>query len=388
MKLLNVVKKSSKEQLRSIWIFILTVSMAPIFILIYYLNLESSRPHYEVLVLNNDIGTIAPAAAINYGERILDDVKRIAASNPDIPLTIKIAAGRSEAIAEINNRKADALIVIPENFSHAIEQWTVSDPPQAIAVEFVGDLTNVAYIISAVWANEILTDYVHQLSQSPRLLSITETSLGSSGSTDDFDLFIPGLLILAIIMLMFSAAIAFVTEVENKTMIRIKLSRVSTLEYLAGVSLVQIVIGIISLLLTLIMAIALGFNYSGSFGLVLLIAILTGISIVAFSLIVAAVTKTANEVLIFGNFPLFLFMFFSGAAFPIQGKELFSIAGYPMTFQGLMSATHSISALKKVLILNMGLGDILPELIVLLCLTAVYFVIGGWAFKRRHMRVL
>ena len=108
---------------------------------------------------------------------------------------------------------------------------------------------------------------------------------------------------------------------------------------------------------------------------------------IAFSLILAAITKTVNEVLIVGNFPLFLFMFFTGAAFPMKGKELFSIAGYSLTLQGLMSPTHSVSALRKVLILDMGLKDILPEILALLFLTVLYFGIGVWAFQRRHMRI-
>jgi hypothetical protein len=78
--------------------------------------------------------------------------------------------------------------------------------------------------------------------------------------------------------------------------------------------------------------------------MLLLIAVLASISIVAFSLILAAVTKTVNEVLIVGNFPLFLFMFFTGAAFPMKGNELFNVAGYAITIQGLMSPTHAINA--------------------------------------------
>ena len=73
--------------------------------------------------------------------------------------------------------------------------------------------------------------------------------------------------------------------------------------------------------------------------------------------------------------------------FPIEGQELFSIAGYPITLQGLMSPTHSISALKKVMIMNLGLKDVLPEISLLIVLTLVYFVIGVWAFQRRHMKV-
>jgi ABC-2 type transport system permease protein len=104
---------------------------------------------------------------------------------------------------------------------------------------------------------------------------------------------------------MFSATIAIVTEVEQKTIIRLKLSKLSVVEYLSGVSLVQILIGIISVLLTLLVAVWLGFSSSGSFTLLISVVILASISIIAFSLIVAALTKTVNEVLIVGNFPLF-----------------------------------------------------------------------------------
>jgi ABC-2 type transport system permease protein len=188
-------------------------------------------------------------------------------------------------------------------------------------------------------------------------------------------------------MLMFSATIAIVTEVEHKTIIRLKLSKLTAIEYLSGVSAVQVLIGIISVLLTLLVAVMLGFDFSGSIALLIFIAVLTSISMIAFSLIVAALTKSVNEVLVVGNFPLFLFMFFTGAAFPIKGTALFSLAGYPITLQGLMSPTHAISALNKVLIMRMGLKDILPEMVALTAITIIYFAVGVWAFRRRHMKV-
>ncbi len=122
---------------------------------------------------------------------------------------------------------------------------------------------------------------------------------------------------------MFSASIAIISEVETNTMLRLKLSKLRAWEYLAGVSIVQVVIGIIAIFLTLAVAVAMGFDLHGSLITLTLIAVLTSISIVAFSLIIAAATKTANEILIVGNFPLFLFMFFTGAAFPIKAKALF-----------------------------------------------------------------
>jgi lipopolysaccharide export LptBFGC system permease protein LptF len=35
----------------------------------------------------------------------------------------------------------------------------------------------------------------------------------------------------------------------------------------------------------------------------------------------------------------------------------------------------------------MGLQDILPEIIALLTITLIYFLIGAWAFRRRHMTI-
>jgi len=102
---------------------------------------------------------------------------------------------------------------------------------------------------------------------------------------------------------------------------------------------------------------------------------------------IAVVTKSAGEVLVVGNFPMFLFMFFTGAAFPIKSESLFSIAGYPLTIQGLMTPSHAISALNKTLIMNMDIRSIIPEIVSILVLTLLYFIIGAVIFKRRHLRL-
>ena len=388
MKLISVINKSFKEQIRNFWIFILTISMAPFFVFVYYLIIETSKPHYEILLINQDKGIAYQNQKLNHGDDLLEFTKTVDKDTFNIPLTVNIIESRSDAILKLKNRKADALVIIPEDFSEYLQNVIVWDSNKNINIEFIGDLTNVKYMISAIWANEMLNEFVFQVVQKPRLIEIKETGLGLSGHIDDFDLIVPGILILSIIMLMFTATVAIVDEVENKTIVRLKLSQVSTFEFLSGISIVQIGVGLISILLTYIVAVWLGFDYVGSFGIIILIAILTSISIIAFSLIIAAITKTVNEVMIVGNFPLFLFMFFTGAAFPLKGTALFTIAGYPISLQGFMSPTHSISALNKVLVMNMELNDIIPEITVLIILTILYFFIGVWAFKKRHMKIL
>lgn len=389
MRTSGVIKKSIKEQLRNFWILLLTVTMAPFFIYIYYLINETTKPRFDLLVLNQDQGVTISGGKRNYGGDLIESIKKIEQAVSAIPITLKEIGSRAEAINRLKNREADVLAIIPGNFSECLHNLTVSKDGAGagVSVELVGDLTNMNYIVGAVCADEVINDYVFDVSGRTRPVRIIETALGMSGHVDDFDLYVPGILILSLIMLMFSATIAIVTEVENKTIIRLKLSKLTALEFLAGVGFVQVLVGIISVLLTLIAAVSLGFRFSGSSWILLLLAVLTSISIIAFSLILAAITKTVNEVLIVGNFPLFLFMFFTGAAFPMQGKELFSLAGYPVTVQGLMSPTHAIIALKKVLIMNMSLQDILPEISALILLTIIYFLVGVWAFNRRHMKV-
>ena len=387
MKLLSIINKFTREQIRNFWILILTISMAPFFVFIYYLIIESSKPHYDLLILNRDTGVQTMGATINYGDLLLQSAEKFENDTSEIPLSVTKSDNMHAALKRLRTQKADALVIIPENFSEVIHNPDMANDTINAEIEFIGDLTNISYMVSAIWANELLNGYILEITQVNNPIKIKETSLGFSGKIDDFDLVVPGILILAIIMLMLSATVAIVTEVEQKTIIRLKLSKITAFEFLSGVSIVQIIVGLVSVLLTGTIAYWLGFDFRGSFGSLLLIAVLTSISIIAFSLILAAITKTVSEVLIVGNFPLFLFMFFTGAAFPLEAKELFTVAGYSVTLPGLMSPSHAIIALRKILILDMGLKDVVPEIIAVIVLTIIYFLIGIWAFKARHMKV-
>jgi ABC-2 type transport system permease protein len=387
MKIRDIFNKSMKEQLRSFWILILTITMAPFFVLVYYLINESSKPSYKLLIINNDQGMIADSASINHGHMMFEMAGQTLIKMANLPVFVNLSENQSKAMDLLKNRKADALIIIPENFSTCIEKSLKERLPVAPEVEFRGDITDYKYILSAIWGNELISLYIEQKTGLSSPFKLKETAIGNAGKYSDFDLYMPGMLILSIIMLMFSASITIVGEVENKTIIRLKLSGLNSFELLTGISAVQIIIGLVSLFLTFAVAFVLGFHPGGSIPLIICITILASVSIIAFSLILAAVTRSANDILIVGNFPLLLFMFFTGAAFPMEGKELFNLAGYSFTIQGIMSPTHAVSAMKKVMIMDLGFTEILPELAWLSLLTILYFAVGIFLFNRRHMKL-
>jgi ABC-2 type transport system permease protein len=387
MKTISIFIKSLKEQIRSYWVLLLSLSMGPFFIFVYFLIMETSKPQYTVLINNKDNGVLINKQMINHGNDLIEYFKNFKTDTAAFPFTVNEIANKADGIESLKNKRADALIIIDTTFSQSLQKRKLADSTSLVNVEFIGDLSNTNYLISAVWANEIVNEYALQTTNNKRIVNLKETALGASATASSFDMIVPGILIVSLIMLMFTASIAFVSEVENKTIMRLKLSKLNVFEFLTGISSVQLLVGIISVLLTLITAILLGFKYEGSLMIMIIIASLTSLSIIAFSLIIAAITKTANEVLVVGNFPMFLFMFFTGAAFPLKSDALFTIAGYPINIQGLMTPTHAISALNKTFIMSMDITGIIPEIISIIVLTMFYFLIGGIIFKQRHLKL-
>jgi hypothetical protein len=149
---------------------------------------------------------------------------------------------------------------------------------------------------------------------------------------------------------------------------------------------VQIIIAFLSLVFALLTALGLGYTLiPGSLVFILLIAFLTALSMISFSLIVAAICRSIKEVAIIGTFPLFLLMFFTGAAFPISGGRLFSVGGIDFMLNHILSPTWAIDALNKVLVSGLKIRDAIPEMVAILVLTMLYGFLGIWAFKKRHM---
>ncbi len=378
--------KGIKEQIREYWILVMTVVMAPLFIAIYFLMAETEDPEYDVILVNLDMGTEYEEGLFNLGDSIIRYAKLLSGLEEMAMLNFATVGSREEAIKKLRNKKADVVVVLPVDLSTSVRGSPDSlGPPSRI--ELVGDVTQMEYIVGAVWSEDLINRFILEASEIRMPVTWSETTLGFSGERTTFEIYLPGLLILSIIMIIFSASAAMVRESESRTLERLRVSRLTALEFLWGLSLVQILVTIFSLLLALLTAIGLGYTLiPGTLGFILLISILTALSMISFSLLVAAMCRSVKEVAIIGTFPLFLLMFFTGAAFPISGGHLFSLGEYQVMLNDILSPKFAVEALNKVLIRGLEVKDTIPEIIALMVLTLLYFVTGTWAFKRRHMR--
>ena len=120
--------------------------------------------------------------------------------------------------------------------------------------------------------------------------------------------------------------------------------------------------------------------------LALLIAAITAVSVVGVGLIVAAFSKSVSQAFIIANFPLIFFMFFSGGVYPIPRILIGQIAGINISIYDIIPPTHAVMALNKILTLGSGIEGVLYELVSLLILSLVYYGIGIYLFRRKHMQ--
>ena len=379
MKVLKVFIKSLKEQSRDISTFFLSLTLGPFFVLLYWLMIPSGSTTFHVMVLNQDSGTA--------GAEVISILEQLSYPSGDPLLEVSVVSDQLRAETSLQDRDAEVLLIIPKDFSVSLLGVSNSDESHQSTLTLVGDLTNPYYAVGAIMASSTIDQYIQSTTGESRPISIEEIALGASAARSEFDLYVPGMLIISIVMLVFTVSMTITSEVESGTLRRLQLTKMSAFDLLAGISLSTILLGIIAILLTFLIAVALGFESQGSIWAAVLIGVITAIAVVGVGLIVAAFSNTVSQAFIIANFPLIFFMFFSGAVYPLPRIRLFEVSGQVVSIYDLIPSTHSVVALNKILTLGAGLGDVFYELGSLVVLTLLYFAIGIWVFNRRHLRI-
>jgi ABC-2 type transport system permease protein len=207
---------------------------------------------------------------------------------------------------------------------------------------------------------------------------------GRGKSLKEFDLYVPALLVLSIIMMLFTAGASIVREVEKDTITRLALSKLKSAEFMTALTLNQIIIGLICLILTLLAAFSVGYRTSGSIPLLLLVGALTCFSVVSISIITSCFIRTMFGLLTLGCFPFFILMFFSDCFMPLPKINLFSLAGHQVYVNDILPTATATSAFNKILNYDSGFSDVSFEILWIMALSLVYFFIGVWLFRKKY----
>ena len=379
MKILKIFWKSLKEQVRDSVTLGLSLVIGPFFVLLYWLMIPSGSTTYGVLVQNLDTGP--------QGQQVIELLESLTYPSGDPLLDVSTIGNQELAEDLLRDRDAEVFFIIPEDFSVTLQTASQGEVQYPAEVTLVGDLTNPYYAVGAVMAGSVIDEFVQVQTGEIRPIRYNEIALGASAGRSEFDLYIPGILIISVVMLVFIVSMTITYEVEAGTLRRLQMTSMKASDLLIGISLPTVLLGVVSLLLTLLVALALGFNNQGSIWSALLVGGITAVAVVGIGLIVAAYSKSVSQAFIIANFPLIFFMFFSGAVFPIPRIILIRIAGLNISLYDLLPPTHAVMALNKILTLGSGLDSVLYEIISLIVLSLLYYLIGIWLFQRRQLRL-
>ncbi len=387
MRLINLFKKTMIENFRDWKIIILTLTFAPFFVLLMYMYFVNTTNIFRIDVINRDEGVATTDGNFFYaGEELISEMKKV--RSPEGAKILKVRKEKEIEIAQnrLKNKSADLVVEIPKQFSKVLLDYKQGGEPPPVVVMTYGDPANARYIMAVVWSDIITYQYTTDVTGLKGPLELQQNTISSKKSLSEFELYIPGLLAMSLIMLMFTAAASLIKEKDKGTIIRLRISNMTAFEWLSAVSLTQIIIGLLALGLTYLTAVGLGYHPSGSLFAMMVVGLLSSMAIMAISLVVAAYLRTIFDLMTIGCFPFFILMFFSGSMFPLPHLRLFTLGTRSVNINDILPITHTISALDKILNHGNGLGDVVFELGAIAILTMIIFVVGMWLFNRRHLQ--
>jgi ABC-2 type transport system permease protein len=386
MRVWTVFLKTWREMSRDWWMLGLTLVFSPLFVFAYWAFTQGGSTSYTVLVVNQDQGALlSDGGRLQAGEAAIQAIQavRYADGNP------LLRTSRSDSLVQVDqilkNRLAVAFLVIPPDFSRTLLALQSGDRSQSAQITFGGDLTNPYYTVGATLALGAVDSYVVQATGQKPLVNYIEKALAGSAARTEFEIYTPGVLIFSVMMLIFLAAMVVAREVESGTLRRLQITRMTSFDFLGGVTLVMLSLAVISLLITLQTAVWLGFRSLGPLWAAVVVGAVASLSVIGAGLVVACFSRSVSQAFVIANFPLGLFMFFSGAIFPLPKVVLFHLAGHEVGLFDFLPPSHAVVALNKVLTLGAGLQEVSFELTALLLLSLLYFGAGVWLFQRLHM---
>jgi ABC-2 type transport system permease protein len=387
MRLWSVFRVTLREQLRSPWDLILVLALTPMLIGMYWSFMGGGSTSYRVLVLNEDGGECPISLGKSCADLAIEAMANLTYLGGTPILRISPVESRMEAEKLLRDRNASALVIFPTGFTDAIRKNIESGDPSEQRVVLVGDLGNPYYSVAAIMTNAAIDEFIQQTTNKVRPIQISEEPLGGSSTRSEFETYVPGLLIAAGTLMIFSVAISITRLIEAGTVRRLQLTRLTSFDLLGGISLFYIIISLVTTVLAYWTAIKLGFRSVGPLWLGILITIITAISVIGIGLITASFSGTTGRAAIVVNFPLIVLLFFSGAVFPLPTLKLFTVGGHTFGLADILPQTHAVIALNKVLSLGGGLSDdVTFEIIALVFLASLYFAIGIVLFRKMHMK--
>lgn len=379
MRLLSTLAKSLLENLRDYKILIFVLAFAPAFMFILSAMYGESETTYQVAVISEDHG--------QQGDGLIQRLQAEHYDSGKVKYQITTDINLKEGKMAIEKRQLDVILSVSRDFSKDIETLKAKPTQSPVPITLYGNTQNQRYAIAAIF---LMTDFELFIKAQTGIqpsYTLREEFIGLGTKLTEFDMFVPGLLIFALLNVMFTAGASFLKEAEKLTLHRLMISKLRTWEFVFSNLIVQAILCVLAMSLALWAAIFNGFQFNGSYLLLCLICMISTLAVVGVALITVSFLKTVYDLMTIGIIPYFIVMFFSGLFFPLNSPVLGQVGGLLIKVNDLLPLTLSITAVNMVLNYDASLTRIMPELIGTTVVSLAYFTVGLLLFSRRHMRL-
>lgn len=393
MRFFALFRKTTIENLRDWKILAVALLFGPLFVVLMFGYYSSAPLTYDIIFVNQDTyATLTNGTQISASQGLMSAMTNITYEDGAQILHIRQESNLDSAKKEISQRSADLAVLIPPEFSQSLVSYTTGQNASLPIVRTFGDPANPDYVMAAVYNDMNLYDYTvsftgfkQPVAINPEVVTVNN-GLGSRESQSSFDLIVPSLLMLPLMMLLFTAAASVIREKDDKTIVRLQMSGIRSAEYVGAITLTQVLIGVVAMGLTLLTAILLGYNPASLNIDIIVIGVLASLGIIAISLIMASFLRSLFDLMTIGVFPFFLLMFFSGGMFPLPTAEILNIGGHVVKINDVLPTTLATSAIDKIMNNGLGLADLGYEITLLFLFTAMYMFIGVALLRWRYLK--
>ena len=422
MKFISVAIKDFKELIRDrrgLFMILLFPMFFMIIFGIVYGNMGQTNETYNLAVVNLDEGAKMPLSneELNFGDDLTEIFRDSEYEDSDVKLFNIINTSESSANKLIQLREADAMIVIPKNFSQTVvdkmgdstaAQNTVTTSSNnnpnnnTLKLLISGDTSSMGFGITQVVLIKIIDEYQDNLAaniqgqisgSNAEPLKLFEGDVNSVSGTESFsqfDFLAPGMMLFAILLLATTVASSLTKEVEKGTLARLRISKMRSFDMLFGALIPWSIVAAIQVLLLLIVAIIMGFNWQGGLNsmiLAMFIGVVGGIGSIALGMIIASFAKNDTQAFNLGIMVVVPTSFLVGAFFQLPQVVIGEIMGRSFQIYDLLPWTHILNAMKSVLIYGNGLSAITYNLAWSAVLTIIIFIIGVGLFSKFRLSV-
>jgi ABC-2 type transport system permease protein len=417
MKFTSIALKDLKEILRDRRSLFFILLFPMMFMLVFGFAFgsmgEQNQPH-NIVVVNYDQGAIMQGENVKFGNNLTTTLGDVKYQNSDVHMFNITTTTESSADQMVKQRTVDAELLIPADFSKSVSALIASTAQSAAGSTALntantntstliirGDTGYMGFGTSQGILVGVLSGFQDQLTSEVQskvtgTASIPQKFIQSkvegvpgTESFTSFDFIAPGMMVFAILLLATSVAAMLTKEVETGTLRRLKLSKMTSFDFLFGGIIPWSLVAAAQVIILFVVAIAMGFHWQGgatSLILAVIVGVIGGLSSISLGMIIAAFARDAKQASSLGTLIVVPMSFAVGAFFQLPEAVLGNFMGQTIQIYDLLPWTDTLNALRATLTYGGGWNAISFDVIMSLILAVVLFAVGVFLFSRTRLQ--